>query len=176
MMRNIANWMVVSASLLALTAHAADGFNPDDWQYKQKTVINTTADGVELKQGAAQLPLALRLHTGNFAFAEAKPDGSDLRVTAGDGKTPLHFHIEKYDATNELAVIWVQQPKLTPSSAKADALTLYWGNEKAAAASDAPGSYDAAQSLVLHFSDNGPVRDATGNGNHPRDFTAKAVA
>ncbi|UCV09794.1 DUF2341 domain-containing protein [Dechloromonas denitrificans] len=176
MMRNIANWMVVSASLLALTAHAADGFNPDDWQYKQKTVINTTAEGVELKQGAAQLPLALRLHTGNFAFAEAKPDGSDLRVTAGDGKTPLHFHIEKYDATNELAVIWVQQPKLTPSSAKADALTLYWGNEKAAAASDAPGSYDAAQSLVLHFSDNGPVRDATANANHPRDFTAKAVA
>lgn len=167
--------MMAAASLFALNAHAADGFNPDDWKHKQKTVIDTTAEGVELKQGAAQLPLALRLHTGNFAFAEAKPDGSDLRVTAADGKTPLRFHIEKYDATNELAVIWVQQPKLAPS-AKTDAVNLLWGNDKASAASDAKGSYDAAQNLVLHFSDNGPVRDATGNGNHPRDFTTKPVA
>lgn len=175
MMRNIAHWMVATASLFALTANAADGFNPDDWKYKQKTVINTTAEGVELKQGVTQLPLALRLHTGNFAFAETKADGSDLRVTAGDGKTPLRFHIEKYDAANELAVLWVQQPKLTPASAKADAITLFWGNDKAAAGSDAKGSYDAAQNLVLHFSDNGPVRDATANSNHPRDFQPVTV-
>ena len=173
-MKNFSNWIVVAASLLALTAHAADGFNPDDWKFKQKTVIDTTADGVELKQGTTQFPLALRLHTGNFAFAEAKPDGSDLRVTAADGKTPLRFHLEKYDSANELAVLWVQQPKLTPS-AKTDAVNLLWGNEKATAGSDAKGSYDAAQNLVLHFSDSGPVRDATGNSNHPRDFTAKAV-
>lgn len=174
MMRNIAHSIVALASLLALTAQAAD-FNPDDWKHRQKTQLNTTAEGVELKQGASQLPLALRLHSGNFAFAEAKPDGSDLRAVAGDGKTPLHFHIEKYDASNELAVLWVQQPRLAPS-AKTDALTLLWGNDKATAASDTKSSYDATQSLVLHFSDSGPVRDATGNGNHPRDFTTKAVA
>ena len=174
-MRNIAHWLVAMASLLALTAHAAEGFNPDDWKNKQKTVIDTTADGVELKLGATQVPLAIRLHSGNFAFAEAKPDGSDLRFTAGDGKTPLRFHLEKFDVTNELAVVWVQQPKLTPS-AKTDALTLMWGNEKAEAAGDAKGSYDAAQNLVLHFSDNGPARDSTGNSNNPRDFTPKVVA
>lgn len=173
-MRNIAHWMLALASLLALNAHAADGFNAEDWKHRQKTLIDTTAEGVELKQGASQLPLALRLHTGNFPFAEAKPDGSDLRVTAGDGKTPLHFHIEKYDATNELAVIWVQQPKLSPA-AKTDALTVLWGNDKATAAGDAKGSYDAPQNLVLHFSDNGPLRDSTGNGNHPREITVKAV-
>ena len=173
-MKNFAHWMVAAASLIALTANAADGFNPDDWKHKQKTVINTTADGIELKQGATQVPLALRLHTGNFAFAEAKPDGSDLRVTAADGKTPVRFHLEKYDAANELAVVWVHQPKLVPS-AKTDAVNLLWGNEKATAI-DAKGGYDAAQSLVLHFSDNGPARDASGNDNHPRDFTAKVVA
>ncbi|MFZ2974788.1 MAG: DUF2341 domain-containing protein [Ferribacterium limneticum] len=175
-MRNLAHWMMAAASLFALNAHAADdGFNADDWAHKQKTVIDTTAEGVELKLGAAQLPLALRLHTGNFAFAEAKPDGSDLRVTAADGKTPLRFHIEKYDSTNELAVIWVQQPKLAPL-AKTDAVTLLWGNEKAAAASDAKGSYDAAQNLVLHFSDNGPVQDSTVNRNNPQNLTIKPVA
>ena len=173
-MRTIAHWMLALASLLALGAHAADGFNAEDWKHKQKTLIDTTAEGVELKQGASQLPLALRLHTGNFPFAEAKPDGSDLRVTAGDGKTPLRFHIEKYDSANELGVVWVQQPKLSPA-AKTDALNLLWGNEKATAAGDAKGSYDAPQNLVLHFSDTGPLRDSTGNGNHPREITVKAV-
>lgn len=174
-MKTLSRWIAAAAAALALAAHAADGFDPDDWKHKQKTVIDTTAEGVELKQGASQVPLALRLHTGNFAFAEAKPDGSDLRVTAGDGKTPLRFHLEKYDAANELAVLWVQQPKLAPAG-KADAIVLLWGNEKVGPAGDAKGSYDAAQSLVLHFSDVGPVRDATGNANHPRDFTVKAVA
>jgi biopolymer transport protein ExbB len=166
--------MVAAAAVVTLAAHAADGFAPGDWKHKLKTVIDTTAEGVELKQGASQVPIALRLHTGNFAFAEAKPDGSDLRVVAGDGKTPLRFHLEKYDSASELAVLWVQQPKLAPA-AKADAIVLLWGNEKAAPAGDVKATYDAAQTLVLHFSDVGPVRDATGNAHHPRDFTAQAV-
>lgn len=175
MMKKIAHWAAAAAAVIAFAAHAADGFDAGDWKHRQKMQIDTTADGVELKQGVANVPLALRLHTGNFPFAEAKTDGSDLRVVSGDGKTPLRFHIEKYDAANELAVIWVQQPKLSPS-AKADAVTLLWGNDKAAGAADAKASYDGQQSLVLHFSDEGAVRDATGNANHPRDFTARRIA
>lgn len=175
MMKKIAHWAAAAAAVIAFAAHAADGFDAGDWKHRQKMQIDTTAEGVELKQGVANVPLALRLHTGNFPFAEAKPDGSDLRVVSGDGKTPLRFHIEKYDAANELAVIWVQQSKLSPS-AKADALTLLWGNDKAASAADAKASYDGQQSLVLHFSDEGTVRDATGNANHPRDFTARRIA
>lgn len=174
MMKNFAHWIMAAASLVALNAQA-DGFDPGDWQYKQKTLIDTTAEGVELKQGVTQLPLALRLHTGNFAFADAKPDGSDLRVTAADGKTPLHFHIEKYDSVNELAVIWVLQPKLAPS-VRTDAVNLLWGNEKAVAGGDANATYDAAQNLVLHFSDNGPLLDATVNRNNPQNSTIKPVA
>ncbi|WP_228384534.1 DUF2341 domain-containing protein [Rhodocyclus gracilis] len=177
-MNKLTHWMaavLALSSLAALAAHAAETFAPDDWKHRQTISIDTSADGVELKQGASLVPLALRLHSGNFAFAEARADGSDLRVTAADGKTPLRFHLEKYDATNELAVLWVQQPKLTPS-AKTDALQLFWGNDKAAPGSDAKGSYDAAQTLVLHFSDNGPLRDATGNANHPRDVQPATVA
>ena len=173
-MKHLAHWMIGAAGLLAVAAHAADGFNPDDWQHHQKTVLDTTAEGVEIGQPVTQFPLALRLHTGNFAFTEAKADGSDLRVTGSDGKTPLHFHIEKFDATNELAVVWVQQPALAPK-AKTDSVTLHWGNEKATATGDAKATYDPAQRVVLHFSDNGPVRDATG-ANNPTDFTGKTVA
>lgn len=173
-MNSFAYWMTLAASLVALNAQGADAFNPDDWKHHQKLVIDTTADGVELKQGASLVPLALRLHSGNFAFAEAKPDGSDVRVTAADGKTPLRFHLEKYDATNELAVLWVQQPKLAPS-AKSDAVQLWWGNDKAAPAGESAATYDPAQSLVLHFSEGAAPRDATGNGNHPKADTLRSV-
>lgn len=173
-MNNLARWMAAASVFAAVAAHAA-GFSPDDWKHRQKTLLDTSADGVELKTGATQVPIALRLHTGNFAFAEAKADGSDLRVTGGDGKTPLRFHVEKFDPANELAVVWVQQPKLAPG-AKSDAITLHWGNDKAEAAGDAKGSYDAPQTLVLHFSDGGSPRDATGHGNHPREFAATFAA
>ena len=160
------------AALIALPASAQ---SLADWKHKHKVVIDSSASGTELKEGAAAVPVAIRLHTGNFAFAEAKPDGSDLRVAAADGKTPLRFHIEKYDATNELAVIWVQLPKLA-AGVKTDSLLLLWGNDKAVAAGDARGTYDAPQSMVLHFGDSGLPQDASGKGNHARESTAKPSA
>ena len=153
----------------------AQTFDSGDWPHKSRISIDTTATGVELKQGATAVPLALRLHTGNFAFAEAKPDGSDLRVVAADGKTPLPFHIESYDAANELAVIWVQFPNLKPN-AKSDVLWFYWGNQKATALNEARNTYDPLQSLVLHFSEKDTPRDATGNANHPREASVKLGA
>lgn len=171
----LTRWMAAAATCLALTAHAADGFDAGDWKHTLKTLIDSSPEGVELKQGASQVPIALRLHSGNFSFAEAKPDGSDLRVTAADGKTPLRFHLEKYDPANELAVVWTQLPKLSPSS-KANAIVLHWGNPKATPAADSTATYDVSQTLVLHFSDPGPARDATVNGNHPRDFTPTPAA
>lgn len=176
-MTTLERWLAAALFVATTTAAAtvqAAGFSADDWKHHQKTLIDTTAEGVELKQGATQVPIALRLHTGNFNFGEAKADGSDLRVTAGDGKTPLRFHVEKFDAANELAVVWVQQPKLSPG-AKTDAIVLHWGNDKAENASDAKGSYDAAQSLVLHFSDGAAPRDATGNANHPAERASAPV-
>ena len=134
-MKKLVPWTFATLALLAVTAHAVEAFNPGDWKHKQKTLLDTTAEGVEISQSVTQLPLALRLHTGNFAFAEASADGSDLRVTAADGKTPLRFHLEKYDVKNELAVVWVLQPALAAKS-KSDAVTLFWGNDKAASASD----------------------------------------
>ncbi|RTL52762.1 MAG: DUF2341 domain-containing protein [Rhodocyclaceae bacterium] len=149
------------AALLALPA-MAESF-PGDWSHKTKINLDTTASGVELKNGVIAVPVAVRLHTGNFTFAEAKPDGSDLRVAAADGKTPLKFHVESYDATNELAVLWVQLPKLS-ANAKNDAFWLYWGNAKAEAV-DGKGSYDPAQALVLHFSEADGPKDVSGGNN-----------
>ena len=161
-------FLLTVLAVLASISAFAQPFNSGDWAHKTKIAIDTSKTGVELKEGAAQVPVALRLHTGNFAFDEAKTDGSDLRVTAADGKTPLHFHIESFDAANELAVIWVQVPKLAPNSTT-DSLWLYWGNDKAVPINDTSASYDATQSLVLHFSDKDAPKDATANANNPRD-------
>ncbi len=142
--------------------------------HKQKILIDTTSAGAGLSQGATQFPLAIRLHSGNFTFADAKPDGSDLRFFAADGKTPLKFHLELFDAPNELAIAWVQLPKLT-GNAKSDAVVMAWGNGDAVAAAESKDSYDAAQIFVLHFSDKDGVRDVTGNANNARESSAKPV-
>jgi biopolymer transport protein ExbB len=153
---------------IALLAHAGD------WSHKQKISLDATAEGADLKQEVAQIPVAVRLHSGNFTFADAKPDGSDLRFLAADGKTPLKFHLEQFDAPNELAVAWVQVPKL-PASAKSAGFVMEWGNAEAASAADAKGTYDASQIFVLHLSDKEGARDATGNANHAREATGRPV-
>lgn len=161
-----------TAVLMLVLSQAA---HSDDWAHKRKLGFDTTASGAEIKEEVAQLPLLVRLHSGNFTFSEAKPDGSDLRFFASDGKTPLKYHIENFDAANELANVWVALPKLSANS-DADSLMVEWGNPNATAASDSKGTYDADQIFVYHFGGTEGVRDATGNANHAKASSAKAVS
>lgn len=158
----------------ALTLAAAPAQAGDSWAHKKKLGFDTTASGVETGGEVAILPMLIRLHSGNFSFADAKPDGSDLRFYAADDKTPLKFHVEQFDAANELAIVWVQVPKLLANS-KTDAIWMHWGNPEAPTAADMKGSYDANQILVYHFSDSAGVKDATGNANHASASTAAIV-
>lgn len=162
--------LMVLAMCMPLAAQAGDS-----WAHKKKIGFDTTTTGVELAGDATQLPLLVRLHSGNFSFADAKPDGSDLRFFAADGKTPLKFHIEQFDVPNELAIVWVQVPKLIANS-KADAIWMHWGNADAAPATDMKGTYDATQTFVFHFSESDGVKDATGNANNAKESNAVAVA
>ncbi len=156
--------------LAAGVSHAA--WNAD-WTKRTKIGLNTAADGLPLSGAVDSAAVLVRLHTGNFAFIDAKPDGSDLRFIAADDKTPLKHHVEKFDGLNELALVWVQLPKLAAGS-KADFVWLYYGNANAAPADDAKGSYDAAQALVYHFGEReASPQDATANANHALNSTAK---
>ena len=170
MLKRICAALTVLVLSLPLIAQAGDS-----WAHKKKLSFDTTASGVELSGEVTQLPMLIRLHSGNFTFADAKPDGSDLRFFAADDKTPLKFHVEQFDATNELATVWVQVPKLSPN-VKTDAVWMHWGNPDAATASDMKGTYDAAQILVFHFGDAEGVKDATGNANNASASTATKVA
>ena len=127
-----------------------------DWANHKKISIN--AVGVSPSQ--AQFPVVVRLHSGNFDFSTANVDGSDLRFIAGDDKTELKFHIEKYDSVNELAVIWVQLPKV--DAAEKDAhFFVYSGNEKATASADAKATWDAATVAAFHFAEKALLQDSS---------------
>lgn len=166
-----------AVALLCLIAPSLAGASWNaDWKQRTKIGLNTAADGVAVAAPVDSVPLLVRLHTGNFPFADAKPDGTDLRFVAADDKTPLKFHIEKFDGLNELAQVWVQLPKLNPGQ-KNDFIWLYYGNAAAAAGDDAKGTYDAVQGAVYHFGQNETLpQDTTANANHAVRSTARPGA
>jgi biopolymer transport protein ExbB len=123
-----------------------------DWSQRTKIVLNTSVQGVTTTEAVNTLPLAVRLHSGNFDFLAAREDGADLRFVAGDDKTLLVHRIEQFDPINELAVVWVQVPSIAPGSDK-NTLHAYAGNAQAVTES-AGTVFDAATLLAVHFDDS----------------------
>ncbi len=162
------------AACLPAIAMAAGSWWNGSWKYRKEFSLDATPSGANIPGTAADVPILIRLSLGNFSyFSDTKPDGSDFRLIAGDDKTPLKFHIEKYDATNQMALIWVRAPQVT-GGAKSDKFYAYYGNSDAEAASDGPGTYDVAQVLVLSFGEtSGKPLDGTAYKNNPDLSTAE---
>lgn len=156
--------LIALAALLLILPTSALAWWNEEWTVRKKITLDTQAAGVAAE--ADSVPVLVRLSTGNFDFLSAKEDGSDIRFVTEDDKTPLKFHVERYDGVNELAFVWVQVPKLAGNNT-GQHIWLYYGNENAPAASDSKTSYDAAQLMVYHLSETqGLPQDATANGNN----------
>ena len=99
--------------------------------------------------------------SGISVSAQAKDDGSDLRFVAGDDKTPLKHHVEKYDSLLGEALVWVSVAE--PSAGRQDRyLALLRQQESGCDRSDAKGTYDPDTQLVYHFNDRGtPALDSS---------------
>jgi biopolymer transport protein ExbB len=140
-----------------------------DWAYRKKIVISGDAAGI--KESVTEVAVPVRLHIGNFIFTDMKPDGADLRFIAADDRTPLKHHIEKLDVAAEIAIVWVQVPKVGPG-AGAESIWMYYGNPKAVSTEDNAGTYGRSQTLVMHFNEkDGMPRDQTAYANHAARFT-----
>ncbi|MBU1397062.1 MAG: DUF2341 domain-containing protein, partial [Gammaproteobacteria bacterium] len=162
-MRALAVAIALLLSLFSATSHA---WWNEDWAARKKITLTNPAGEV------ADAPVLIRLHTGNFDFLSANEDGSDLRVVAGDDATELKFHIEKWDGINQLALVWVNLPKLAASTEA----WLYFGNLEAGPASDPKGTYDAA-SAVYHFNEaGGNPADSGPNALNATAFSGERVA
>ena len=170
--RNMARRGSLLGALLLVPA-LAQAWWQADWQFRKPVTIQPPAEEAGL--AATDAPVLLRLHAGNFGyFTDTLPDGADLRLMSGDDKTPLKFHIERYDPVTGMGLIWVRVPQVAAGAPASS--YLYYGNAKAPAGADAAGTYDAEQALVLHFGEpEGLPRDATANGNHAAESTAQAL-
>ncbi|MDC7787020.1 DUF2341 domain-containing protein [Rhodoplanes sp. TEM] len=146
-------------------AGAAQAWWNDEWSMRKKITLDTSPSGANVVEPVGTVPVLVRLHVGNFRFAVAKEDGADLRFVAGDDKTPLKHHVEKYDSLLGEALVWVQVPNVAPG-AKSD-LWLYYGNKKAVSVADAKTTYDPDSVLVYHFGERGtPAQDSSPWANH----------
>ncbi len=156
--------------LLMLVPNLANAWWNEEWGFKKKISI----DIQKLKQENINIPDGsfglIRLHTGNFlSFMEVSDKGKDIRLLAGDEKTPLKFFVEKFDPINEMAFIWVKLPKEVVASPEPN-IRLYFGNSQAVDAQDAPGSHDVSQVLSYQFSGKA-VKDTTANSINPIEST-----
>jgi biopolymer transport protein ExbB len=162
---NLKSSVVALCVLTALATSADAKWWNKDWTIRKQIEIDTTTAGTPIADEIGTVAILLRLHEGNFRFADAKDDGSDIRFIASDDKTALAYHVEKYDGLLNEAFVWVQVPDLKPGT-KAR-LWLYYGNAKAPRADDPKGTYDVNTSLVYHFAENnGPPQDSTTYGNN----------
>lgn len=145
-----------------------------DWAFRKEITFDLTPAGADIPGAPADVPILIRLSLGNFQyFGDAKADGSDFRFIAADDKTPLKFHIERFDPQSQIALVWVRMPRLT-GGANTDKIFLYYGNKKATSAADTAGTYDTNQALVYHFgAAKGSPQDVTGYKSEPSAFDAE---
>jgi biopolymer transport protein ExbB len=172
-MKLSARFIAVAAALVPVIALAASSWWNGDWKFRKEIGFDLSASGADVAGTPQDVPVLVRLSLANFSyFNDTKPDGADFRVIAGDDKTPLKYHFEKYDPQEQMALLWVRVPQITGGS-KTDRIYAYYGNADAPAAADVPGTYDASQVLVLQFDETtGLPLDATAYRNNATASTA----
>ena len=160
----------VLALVLLADAMSAEAWWDSKWQYRRRISFDLTDKGANIKDSLTDVPVLVRLHSGNFTFGNAKKDGSDLRFMGADDKSPLKFHVEKFDPKQEIALVWVRVSQLAGGGNK-DAIWMYYGNDSAPSAQESGGTYDTSQVLVYHLGEaEGPPKDATSYGNNAAAF------
>jgi len=106
----------------AASVHAQSGSRYGEWAYRSQVDVSCPCDAE-----VTDYQVHIELDSSNFNFDLAEDDGSDLRVTANDGDTPIPFWIESWDDTvdSESASVWVKVPVIPVLGT---AIYLYYGN------------------------------------------------
>lgn len=155
-------WFMAALAAGVLAPVAAFAWWNDDWGVRRTLTLDGAASGVA--ERIERAPTLVRLHSGVLDFSKVRPDGGDIRFVAGDDKTPLNYHLERFDHQAELGFAWVDVPTVNPQGGSD--IYLYYGAPNARATANPAATYDGETSLVLHFSDTaGAPTDATANAN-----------
>jgi len=161
----IRHLLVGMLAMLLLSAEAGAWWSPE-WTIRKKITVDTTAAGGAISEPIGSAVVLLRLYDGNFQFGAAREDGSDLRFVAADDKTPLKFHVERYDGLLYEAYVWVKVPEVKPGAQVS--FWMYYGNtgEGGAGGPDAKTTYDADTQLVYHFGESSAAPSDSIGGAH----------
>lgn len=156
--------------VLALDVSCAMAWWNEDWELRRRIAIDTSVGDVT-RDGLQGQNILIRLHSGNFDFARAKPDGGDIRFVDLDDKSLLKHQIVFWNQLDEMALVWVRPSALSGDPAK-DGLFLYYGNSKATGQDTVSGMTDSQQAALLHLDEiEGLPKDSTSNNNHATSFT-----
>jgi hypothetical protein len=136
------------------------------WKAHRDVILNTSATGAGIMTALANYPVPVKLTKDTFDFTKTKPDGSDIRFTKPDG-TLLPHEIELWDATNQVAALWVKT-SLEPNNTT-QKIVMHWGNATAPNTSDGKAVFPPAENWVAawHLGDDAATaqdgfKDATG--------------
>jgi len=132
------------------------------WLHAEKAYFNTTESGANISGNVVNFPVLLRLTEMNFDFSQAKPNGDDVRFAASNN-APLPYEIERWDAVNKQAEIWVKIDTIWGNS-DARYMVFYWGNANAASAGNGAAVFDTSSGFqgVWHLAQTAAA-DATPN-------------
>lgn len=130
------------ALLLTTQTLVGQEWYSSNWQYRMPVAVSNPGT-LGLWDFQVQIDLA---SPGNFDFNKCLGDGSDIRLTASDGKTLIPFWIEYWSPSS--ATIWVKVPNIPISGTT---IYLYYGNASPSIPSSNPvetppvGPYDRAE-------------------------------
>ncbi|HVP77596.1 MAG TPA: DUF2341 domain-containing protein [Thermodesulfobacteriota bacterium] len=173
MIRSVGVVLGAAFLLAGLAAQEANAWWDGNWKLRKMIQFDASSKAADMKGTLTDVPVLVRLHTGNFNFSSAKADGSDLRFVSADDKIPLKYHIEKFDAKEEIAFVWVKVPRISGGSNQ-DSIWMYYGNASATDGQDIGGTYDVNQVAVYHLREpEGLPKDATAYANHAVFFSGK---
>jgi hypothetical protein len=159
-------WSVIAVALLVPASRLqAQGWLDPSWSYRVPVTIGN-AGGTPLTNFQAHVVL-----NSTFNFGAAQTTGADLRVTAGDGTSPIPFWIETWNSGSS-ASIWFRVPSIP---AGGTTIYLYYGNPAAVSASNGTATFTffdnfSASPLPLSSFNNKAIswlmraQDATGSG------------
>lgn len=126
-----------------------------EWRESGSLWILTTPEGADLPAtcSEADFPLLVRLRGENFDFAQARPDGADLRFSDSRGQ-PLPYQIEAWDPAAKTASVWVKIP-VVRGNARLE-IRMHWGQPAARCESAGGAVFNAASGYctVLHMDDS----------------------
>lgn len=182
--KDVENIQVKSGETTMLDTVYLSSFAAEDysrWTRSAQVTVNTSPSGVEIPENITGFPLLVRLDSSNFDFTQAEARGRDIRFAGATGRH-LHFDIERWDALERKAEIWVQVDTVYADSAE-QALTMLWGNPAAAYYTGSTQVFgrQAGYRGVWHFAEEGSstpngFRDASGLANHGTGVAIGPVA